>query len=76
MARLGGWNTITLRWMHLFFVLDIRDQFIIAGEPAGSLRNCDVLTIHRCGADARSLPHGPSRIPDMRPAALPDEAPF
>lgn len=76
MARIGGWKTITLRWMLDHWIIDIRDQWIIAGEPPGTRANCDVLTVHRCGIDTSALPKGPSRMPDMRPIALPVDPPF
>lgn len=77
LARFGGWRTFTLRFLLVRYVLDIRDQFIISGEPAGTMANCDVLTEHNCGADTNPLPKRESRIIQPRPAAISTEnAPF
>jgi hypothetical protein len=53
-ALFEGIRTVSITWEGNRFVIDDRDQWRIAGKPAGTAPNSDVVTEHVCG---RTVPH-------------------
>jgi hypothetical protein len=64
LARLARRCTYSFRFLGGRYQLDIRDQFIIAGEGKHPRRFADVLVNHQCDSDL-FFPIQPSQLPDQ-----------
>jgi hypothetical protein len=63
LARLARRRTYSFRYLGDRYLIDIRDQFIIAGEAKRPRRNADVLVNHVCESDL-FFPIQPSLLAD------------
>lgn len=75
-AKFFGWNTLCLAWLFNRHDLYLRDQFMIAGTPAGTEKNRDILAEHKCDVSSAALSRGPTRLPTYEPEVVSDVCPF
>lgn len=76
---LAGRRTFTLRFLYSQFVIDPRNRFVIAAEPAGSVPGADVVVQHDCGLVGqlgKAHLEPVVRRRRVRTVPLPDDPPF